>query len=257
MFQYKLHPNTLPRLQAITQDPAQGYVFSGPQYHYKRRAAEDVALTLAAATSLHDPNILFLEAEDQSKIKIAQVKSILDKLARTAYRQGQQRVVLVIDADKMTADAANALLKSLEEPGESVTYILTTSRVHGLLPTIRSRVQQVNFYPLESGAQYLPPRLQEEIAASSELASRHSLARSLAEQFIAGGVSKRFLAAKQAHESGLSPEVLWYVANVLRAQTLSPNAAESLAATLRAEDNLKHNINDRVSLELLALEMTV
>jgi DNA polymerase-3 subunit delta' len=56
-----------------------------------------------------------------------------------------RRVVVVAEADKMTPEASNALLKILEEPPPEMQLILTTSRDAGLLPTIISRCQRVDF----------------------------------------------------------------------------------------------------------------
>jgi DNA polymerase-3 subunit delta' len=55
------------------------------------------------------------------------------------------RVVVVAEADNMTLESANSLLKILEEPPESMHIILTTSRANSLLPTIVSRCQEVRF----------------------------------------------------------------------------------------------------------------
>lgn len=56
-----------------------------------------------------------------------------------------RRVVIIAEADKMTPEAANALLKILEEPPPDMQLILTSSRDAGLLPTIVSRCQRVDF----------------------------------------------------------------------------------------------------------------
>lgn len=58
------------------------------------------------------------------------------------------RVVIIAEAEKMTIEAANALLKILEEPPPAMHLILTTSRVNALLPTILSRCQEVDFHLL-------------------------------------------------------------------------------------------------------------
>ncbi len=63
--------------------------------------------------------------------------------------EGRYRVAVIIDADKMRADAANAFLKLLEEPGDKTVFILTTDRVDHVIPTILSRCQQMRFEPLE------------------------------------------------------------------------------------------------------------
>lgn len=59
--------------------------------------------------------------------------------------KGQNRVIILVDAHTMTAEAANALLKMLEEPPENTYFILTTDNEEALLPTIRSRCQQLRF----------------------------------------------------------------------------------------------------------------
>lgn len=66
-----------------------------------------------------------------------------------ALRPGEARwkVVVMADADSMNDAAANALLKSLEEPPGYGVLVLTTTNPAGILPTIRSRCQQVGFPP--------------------------------------------------------------------------------------------------------------
>ena len=59
--------------------------------------------------------------------------------------EGKYRVAIVLDADKLRKEAANAFLKLLEEPGDNTVFILITERVDHLLPTILSRCQQVRF----------------------------------------------------------------------------------------------------------------
>ena len=63
--------------------------------------------------------------------------------------EGRYRVAILLAADKMRTEAANAFLKLLEEPGERTVFLLLTDRVDHLLPTIFSRCQQIRFDPLE------------------------------------------------------------------------------------------------------------
>jgi DNA polymerase III subunit delta' len=58
------------------------------------------------------------------------------------------RIFIIDDADKMNDAAANALLKTLEEPPQSSYIVLVTSRSDTLLPTIRSRCQSIRFVPI-------------------------------------------------------------------------------------------------------------
>ncbi len=66
--------------------------------------------------------------------------------------EGRYKVALVIDADLMRVEAANAFLKLLEEPTPQTVFILTTARPDRLLPTIASRCQKLRFEGLESDA---------------------------------------------------------------------------------------------------------
>ncbi|TVQ97387.1 MAG: DNA polymerase III subunit delta' [Deltaproteobacteria bacterium] len=81
-------------------------------------------------------------------IRIEQVRELT---ASTRFRpyEGRVRVVIVHGAEAMKAESANALLKTLEEPGGETVFILLSDRPHQLLPTIRSRCQPVRFARLD------------------------------------------------------------------------------------------------------------
>jgi DNA polymerase-3 subunit delta' len=66
--------------------------------------------------------------------------------------EGAYKVALLTDAEYMNASAANAFLKVLEEPPAQTVFILTSSRVDQMLPTIVSRCQKVRFDPLSPDA---------------------------------------------------------------------------------------------------------
>lgn len=72
----------------------------------------------------------------------------LEREANFRPFEARGRTFIVDDADKMNDAAANALLKTLEEPAETTNIILLTSRPDSLLPTIRSRCQTIRFGPL-------------------------------------------------------------------------------------------------------------
>jgi DNA polymerase-3 subunit delta' len=65
--------------------------------------------------------------------------------------EGRSKVFILTDSDEMTVEAANAFLKLLEEPPEDTIIIMTTSRPFALLPTIRSRCEEIRFSPLAQG----------------------------------------------------------------------------------------------------------
>jgi DNA polymerase-3 subunit delta' len=96
------------------------------------------------------PEVLVIEPPDTGATKIEFVRPAI---AATAYRpfEGRCRVVIIDDADLLTDDAQNALLKSLEEPPQGSVFILVTSRPETLLPTVRSRCSQLRFGRLTTG----------------------------------------------------------------------------------------------------------
>jgi DNA polymerase-3 subunit delta' len=90
-------------------------------------------------------------------------------LERTAYgpHEGRARVFIVRQAEELSNSAANALLKTLEEPHQATHFVLLTSRGRKLIDTIRSRTQLVRFAPLP---EHLIARILEERGIDAETA---------------------------------------------------------------------------------------
>jgi DNA polymerase-3 subunit delta'/DNA polymerase-3 subunit gamma/tau len=80
--------------------------------------------------------------DPENNIGINEVRSVIDFLDFSP--NGFSKVALFFDAEKMTQEAANAFLKTLEEPPRYAIIIIVTSRWHSLLPTIRSRLQRLH-----------------------------------------------------------------------------------------------------------------
>ncbi|KFZ38615.1 hypothetical protein HR45_04105 [Shewanella mangrovi] len=91
------------------------------------------------------PDVYWLKA-DGHQIKVEQVRELCQSLAATA-QQGGYRIAVIQQSERMNQAAANALLKTLEEPGRNTLLLLQTDIAGGLLPTITSRCQRVNVQP--------------------------------------------------------------------------------------------------------------
>ena len=83
-------------------------------------------------------------------ITVDEIRRVGRFLSRTAH-DGGYRVVIIDSADDMNTNAANALLKNLEEPPRATLFILISHSPGRLLPTIRSRCQVLRFQPLGEG----------------------------------------------------------------------------------------------------------
>lgn len=112
------------------------------------------------------PDFRALQGNDNGRIGVDEVRSLQQQLATTAYLGGR-RALLVTDASRMSDSAANALLKTLEEPPAGTLIILTAIRREALLATIISRCQH---WPLPAAnsqqVSALIARLHPELAAS-------------------------------------------------------------------------------------------
>src|SRR5262249_22188590 len=95
----------------------------------------------------------------------------IQALARARPHEAAARVIVVDDADAMNPNAANCLLKTLEEPLARNHLVLCTSAPDRLLPTIRSRTQNVRFRPLPVAALLEIARRQAIPAARAEIAA--------------------------------------------------------------------------------------
>jgi len=96
-------------------------------------------------TGRSHPNVLWIEPEKQgSVIKVDQVREITDFVNQTSL-QGEYRFVVINPANNMNASAANALLKTLEEPASGSILILISEQSSLLPATILSRCQHIHF----------------------------------------------------------------------------------------------------------------
>jgi len=96
------------------------------------------------------PDFLEVEIEkDRHEFRIEVVRELLPKLALKPAL-GNERVTIFDDADRFNDEAANALLKTLEEPPPRSRLLLMASGVERMLPTIRSRCQTIRFAPLSA-----------------------------------------------------------------------------------------------------------
>jgi len=127
---------------ATFQHPDLKFLF--PVSGEEKELESTVAETLEALRE--DPLFVF-NYEKAASIRLSLTRDLIRELAYQPF-EAARRVIVVRDADRMREDQYSALLKSIEEPGPSTVWVLTTSRVNRLPATIRSRCQRVRFAPL-------------------------------------------------------------------------------------------------------------
>lgn len=110
----------------------------------------DACESCASAANGEHLDIRVFEPEGQF-LKIAQMRELAHFAnERPFYARPRARRVIVVDAaDRMRDEAANAILKTLEEPPETTLIVLVTDQPYALLETIRSRCQTFRFGPLD------------------------------------------------------------------------------------------------------------
>ncbi|HZJ77123.1 MAG TPA: DNA polymerase III subunit delta' [Oscillospiraceae bacterium] len=140
---------------------AHAYLFEGVRGLGKKNMALEMASALACygdnkrpcrkcsscikVASGNYPDIKTIE-EDRI-IKIDTIRELIGEMQLKPY-EGRCKVCIICDADKMNIEAQNALLKTLEEPPSYAVLILLTAKSESLLPTIVSRCQVINLYPV-------------------------------------------------------------------------------------------------------------
>jgi DNA polymerase-3 subunit delta' len=127
---------------ATLQHPDLRFLF--PVSGEERELESTIAETLQGVRE--DPFFVFLY-EKAASIRLSMTRELLRELSFAPF-ESSRRVVVVRDADRMREDQYSALLKTLEEPGASTVWVLTSSRPPRLPATIRSRCQKVRFAPL-------------------------------------------------------------------------------------------------------------
>lgn len=223
-----------------------------------------------------------LGGSEASGISIEQVRRIVLSRVGFSPHEGRAVVCLVRGADELTVSAANALLKTLEEPPARTFFVLLTSRPSRLLDTIRSRTLPVRFGPLPEAtiasllsARGLDPKLAVLAHGSMELALALSDTEAFAQreafaQAVIAGLSAPDLASalsfaeKQKLERPELVEYLGHLAQVLalRAREVvasAPDTARQLAAryeqVLSAIADLERNVGPQLALEAMVTRL--
>lgn len=151
------HEEVIEHLQSAisTGKVSHAYVFSGESGSGKKLLATTFAMTLQCeekgtdpclkcesckrTLSKNHPDIIGVVHEKPNTISIEEIRRQIVEDVQIKPYYGPYKIYIVNDADKMTVQAQNALLKTIEEPPAYAVLLLLTNNIDGLLPTILSR----------------------------------------------------------------------------------------------------------------------
>lgn len=143
-----VHNITKRQIHAFLAKPSHAVLLTGPAGSGKFTLAKHLAeemLGLKPDKLLSYPYVKIVQPIDAKAIGIEQVRDLDHFLSlKVPSKLGISRLVVIEDAQKMTTEAQNAILKTLEEPPTDTLIILTVSYPQALLPTIRSRMQTID-----------------------------------------------------------------------------------------------------------------
>lgn len=238
------------------------------------------------------PDFIFVEPVEK-EIQISQIRDLNWKLSLKPFSEGF-KAAIIDKAHLMNQEAQNCFLKTLEEPKGNTIIILISEYPEFLLPTIRSRIQKVKFYPVDTKEikEYL--KTQKLSTQDAEKISDFSMGRpGLAIDFllnpeklenfennikeitsvINSDLAGRFRYAKDLSQGETTKEVLQIWLNYFRNVLLSGMSLRQRWATLKKEyppeklkvilNNIQStiflisttNVNQKLALELLLMEI--
>jgi DNA polymerase III delta prime subunit len=157
-----LHPKTRIQVNYIIKNTPQSLLLSAGIGSGKKTIAKNIAANVLELTNLNQlanyPYYFHVSRlKNKSDISIEQIRTVNDALKlKIPGNNTIRRIVFIEDGHFMSIPAQNALLKKLEEPNTDTVFLISTTSVQNVLPTIASRAQEIEIQPvsLEDALKY-------------------------------------------------------------------------------------------------------
>lgn len=272
------------QLNNIAKQPGHGYIFHGPDGSGKYLAALELSRLFIGDKqivkdhqAIHPNMIIINPLETKRSIGIDQIRSVNEKIWHTSSEPKIKKVIIIESVDKLTVEASNALLKNLEDTPPNTVFLLLTNNISKVLATIRSRAQIVYFEPISQarGVEYLQKHLEASQSQAIEMfdLARGSLGgalelgnddllghkktiRGLAETFMAGNITERFVITKMVFDEDWSLEFLEEISYAIRRNSTILSVVNNLENIVRASQQIQSNVNARTVIENLGLQLS-
>ena len=238
---------------------AHAYALVGQEGIGKTAFAGELAQILGADQVLD----MFMIGEDEGGVSAQQARSLHAKLSLTPAGKCK---VAIIKADGLTEEAANSLLKILEEPPGHSYIFLTTANFYSLLPTIASRVQKIQFTRLLD--EEMAGVFTEDILGLAQ--GRFGFAKRLTEdaeflEFVRGCDARyqileqgKFTERLQTAEKIAAletPEIIFFLRYSLERQASNLNIPALARKIYTAVSDLQYNVNVKLAMDNLFLPL--
>ncbi len=147
MSEHIIHPTTARHIQRFAQHPGHAIILVAPEGSGKRALMREITAELLGATpDAVDsyPYLKIIEPEkDKTSISIEAVRELQHFVSLKLPGRDARRIIHIYEAQGMGHEAQNSLLKLVEEPPADTIFLMSSTSIQKLLPTIRSRTQQI------------------------------------------------------------------------------------------------------------------
>jgi|GEM_PF-4530131 len=123
-----------------SNNPPQVSLIYGEQGSFLRQACDYFA-------SLYKPYVIWVD--EPERIGIPVIRNLQESLRLGCPDPSKKLMVIILQADTLTLEASNALLKNLEEPVEGIFFVLATYKLEKMIPTVVSRSQKIHIPKIE------------------------------------------------------------------------------------------------------------
>jgi DNA polymerase III subunit delta' len=292
------HEKELTQLERYIEKPGHAYLFLGPERVGKFTIARKMAQILQCPNnfchncptctqvgkSAHLDTIEI--SDDGNSLKLEQMREIIARLNMTGH--GRYKILLMENIGRLTPEAANSLLKLLEEPPVNTLFFFTATRPSDVIPTIRSRMQSFRFkltpesslkktltdkYPnlASDSIEYIvmlalgKPGASIELIENPELLDEHRELFDITKSFYhEPSIARRFKAVRElVEDSEKLKAFLLLLTAYARYHLLKTDGKheqekliEAIEATQQTLALLKRNVNAKLATEHLSLRMS-